>query len=206
MIYRITQIPEAELPNVGGKARGLYQLSACGLNVPDGFIVTDAGADTAADDAAEYYEKMGLGKVAVRSSATAEDGEDFSSAGQYSTYLNVEGAEAVRQAVRDCAASLAWLRPARGKTAGPPARQRAPSTRSARPMRSARPARSVLGRRAGKSELCPPGPVERRTPRPAALPYRRAMRRPPRRRPRRRRPNGAPAAPGAPAALSRCRR
>ena len=106
MIYRITEIPDTELPNVGGKARGLYHLAVCGLNVPDGFIVTDAGADTAADNAAEYYENMRLGKVAVRSSATAEDGTDFSSAGQYSTYLNVEGAEAVRHAVRDCAASL----------------------------------------------------------------------------------------------------
>ena len=42
----------------------------------------------------------------MRSSATAEDGADFSSAGQYGTYLNVEGPDAVRQAVRDCAASL----------------------------------------------------------------------------------------------------
>lgn len=106
MIYDITQIPEAQLAHVGGKARGLYHLANCGLNVPRGFIVTDTGEDSAAEDAAAYYDKMGLGKVAVRSSATAEDGADFSSAGQYATYLNVEGAAAVRQAVRDCAASL----------------------------------------------------------------------------------------------------
>ncbi len=106
MIYRITEIPEAALKAVGGKARGLHSLAACGLNVPDGFVVTDAGSAAAADDAAAYYEMLGLGKVAVRSSAAAEDGMDFSSAGQYSTYLNVAGKAAVRQAVRDCAASL----------------------------------------------------------------------------------------------------
>jgi phosphohistidine swiveling domain-containing protein len=106
MIYDIRSIPAAELGYVGGKARGLNQLAACGLNVPDGFVVTDAGGEAAADEAAAYYTKRGLKKVAVRSSATAEDGPDFSSAGQYDTYLNVEGSGGVRQAVRDCAASL----------------------------------------------------------------------------------------------------
>ena len=106
MIYDIRDIPVVELPTVGGKARGLYQLTACGLNVPDGFVVTDAGRAGAANEAADYYEKRGLGKVAVRSSATAEDGADFSSAGQYDTYLNVEGADAVRKAVEECVASL----------------------------------------------------------------------------------------------------
>jgi rifampicin phosphotransferase len=52
----------------------------------------------------------GLGEkdpaVAVRSSATAEDLQDASFAGQQETYLNVRGEEALLQAVRRCWASL----------------------------------------------------------------------------------------------------
>ncbi|MBM3945726.1 MAG: phosphoenolpyruvate synthase, partial [SAR202 cluster bacterium] len=54
----------------------------------------------------EAYAEMGAGPVAVRSSATAEDMPEASFAGQQSTYLNIEGEDAVVQAVRDCWASL----------------------------------------------------------------------------------------------------
>jgi pyruvate,water dikinase len=47
-----------------------------------------------------------LASVAVRSSATAEDLAGASFAGQYDTYLNVRGAEAVIEKVRTCWASL----------------------------------------------------------------------------------------------------
>ncbi|MBI4336976.1 MAG: phosphoenolpyruvate synthase [Chloroflexi bacterium] len=53
----------------------------------------------------EAYEQLG-GAVAVRSSATAEDLPEASFAGQQSTFLNVEGAENVIQAVQQCWASL----------------------------------------------------------------------------------------------------
>ncbi len=52
------------------------------------------------------YREMGGGPVAVRSSATAEDLAEASFAGQQSTYLNVEGEEAVIKAVQECWASL----------------------------------------------------------------------------------------------------
>jgi pyruvate,water dikinase len=57
-------------------------------------------------DVASAYAAMGGGKVAVRSSATAEDLADASFAGQQSTYLNVDGPEGVVKAVQDCWASL----------------------------------------------------------------------------------------------------
>ena len=44
--------------------------------------------------------------VAVRSSATAEDLDDASFAGQQDTFLNVRGDDALLDAVRDCWASL----------------------------------------------------------------------------------------------------
>jgi pyruvate,water dikinase len=52
------------------------------------------------------YKKMGGGLVAVRSSATAEDLPEASFAGQQRTFLNINGEDAVVQAVRDCWASL----------------------------------------------------------------------------------------------------
>jgi phosphohistidine swiveling domain-containing protein len=54
----------------------------------------------------ERYEKMGELPVAVRSSATAEDLESASFAGQLETYLNVKGSKAVAEAVKKCYASL----------------------------------------------------------------------------------------------------
>ncbi|HYF92570.1 MAG TPA: PEP/pyruvate-binding domain-containing protein [Symbiobacteriaceae bacterium] len=52
------------------------------------------------------YAELGGGAVAVRSSATAEDLPDASFAGQQETYLNINGAEQVVQAVRRCWSSL----------------------------------------------------------------------------------------------------
>ncbi|WP_152353943.1 PEP/pyruvate-binding domain-containing protein [Brachybacterium subflavum] len=50
--------------------------------------------------------ELGRTPVAVRSSATAEDLEDASFAGQQETYLHVDGDDALLRAVRDCWASL----------------------------------------------------------------------------------------------------
>lgn len=55
---------------------------------------------------AEAYAQLGLGVVAVRSSATSEDLPSASFAGQQETYLHIEGAEAVLTAVQRCWSSL----------------------------------------------------------------------------------------------------
>lgn len=52
------------------------------------------------------YKRVGKKKVAVRSSAVAEDSEAASYAGQQETYLSVEGAEDVCARVVDCWASF----------------------------------------------------------------------------------------------------
>jgi len=54
----------------------------------------------------DNYKKMKNKKVAVRSSATAEDLPTASFAGQQDTYLNVEGDEEIIKAVQKCIASL----------------------------------------------------------------------------------------------------
>ncbi|NRA41599.1 MAG: pyruvate, water dikinase [Pseudomonadales bacterium] len=92
---------------VGGKAKGLKRLIEWGLKVPDGFVIVDAAVGRYPEQLAEYYQAIGAGKVAVRSSALSEDGEQSSFAGQYETVLNVTGIEQLQQAIDRCVASLA---------------------------------------------------------------------------------------------------
>ncbi len=109
-IYDLTKIPESILGDVGGKAKGLYMLNKFSFNVPKGFILMGICEESDFETAYEQYEKSGLEKVAVRSSATREDGENYSNAGQYETVLNVEGKEGFINAVKDCISSLGNFR------------------------------------------------------------------------------------------------
>jgi pyruvate,water dikinase len=118
----------------GGKGASLAAMTVAGLPVPPGFVVgahvlersvdaprlRDLAVALAHDDAhalvlaaapprtelARAYERLGGGRVAVRSSATAEDSEAASFAGQQETYLHVEGADDVAARVVDCWASF----------------------------------------------------------------------------------------------------
>ncbi|MBQ9663555.1 MAG: phosphoenolpyruvate synthase [Oscillospiraceae bacterium] len=59
------------------------------------------------DEVRAFYRALGAGaRVAVRSSATAEDLADASFAGQQETYLNVVSEEALLSKIRECYASL----------------------------------------------------------------------------------------------------
>ncbi|NRB38637.1 MAG: pyruvate, water dikinase [Pseudomonadales bacterium] len=95
---------------VGGKALGLRKLMQWGLNVPPAFVLVNAEVGNHPDDLAAFYQQMGEGKVAVRSSAIGEDGDDSSFAGLYETILNVEGLPALTLAIDQCVQSLNSLR------------------------------------------------------------------------------------------------
>jgi pyruvate,water dikinase len=70
--------------------------------IRSGFIPNDIK-----EEIREYYEALGTDvRVAVRSSATAEDLADASFAGQQETYLNVQGIEDIYQKIIECYASL----------------------------------------------------------------------------------------------------
>ena len=118
----------------GGKGASLAAMTAVGLPVPPGFVVAasvlercvdaerlrelalarahdDAqalvlGAEPPRAEVADAYGRLGGGRVAVRSSATAEDAEAASFAGQQETYLNVEGPDEVCKKVVECWASF----------------------------------------------------------------------------------------------------
>ncbi len=87
---------------VGGKAAGLARLLSDGFEVPPGFAIVGAKLGRLPDDLDAHYDRIGGGKVAVRSSAIGEDSGEASFAGQYETILNVEGRGALRAAIEDC--------------------------------------------------------------------------------------------------------
>jgi pyruvate,water dikinase len=106
---------DADPARIGGKARGFATIARAGLSAPEGFILTaDAhraadGAGRLADDAAQAVAAavaaFGDAPLAVRSSATGEDGAEHSHAGQYLTRLGVRGPAEVLDAVHACWAS-----------------------------------------------------------------------------------------------------
>ena len=87
----------------GGKAKGLKNLIDIGLQVPDGFVIIHPDAENLPEDQLkEGLKRLGDGPKAVRSSAVSEDGHEASFAGQFETYLNVQGFEAIKDAIRQC--------------------------------------------------------------------------------------------------------
>lgn len=102
---------------VGGKAASLSRLAA-DYRVPPGFALTAKALAHGAPDLArgvvpeplhahlaDAYATLGGGRVAVRSSAIDEDGDAHSFAGQHETFLNLEGVDAIAEAVVLCFAS-----------------------------------------------------------------------------------------------------
>jgi pyruvate,water dikinase len=118
----------------GGKGSSLAAMTAAGLPVPPGFVVTAWALEQAVDaerlralaragdheGAQAYvheveppreeldsaYRDLGEVPVAVRSSACAEDSDTASYAGQQETFLNVSGADDVRRRLVECWASF----------------------------------------------------------------------------------------------------
>jgi pyruvate,water dikinase len=116
-IRTFPEITRDEVALVGGKGLSLGLLAGAGLPVPAGFCVGSTayrggqGQSVHADpvlceEIRQAYRDLGSGPVAVRSSATAEDGAAASFAGQQETILGVEGEASLLEAVARCWASL----------------------------------------------------------------------------------------------------
>lgn len=113
----IVNLAQATVGNAGPKMGRLGELIRRGIEVPRGFVVSPAAFPGTAhpDRAVEaairtaYRQLCTEGDelaVAVRSSATDEDGADASFAGVFDSFLGVVGADAVIDAVRACWSGL----------------------------------------------------------------------------------------------------
>src|SRR2546423_1847571 len=111
------QIQAGDGEAVGGKGLSLGLMAGAGLPVPPGFCLTSdtyrrlrgqglTGDAALVEEIGAAYRQLGGGPVAVRSSATAEDGAVTSFAGQQETILGVRGEAEVCAAVARCWASL----------------------------------------------------------------------------------------------------
>ncbi len=106
---RILELDQIEGEPVGGKATGLARLIRFGLRVPEAVVVVGLTGDAAESSdveiarvAAELDARFPAERLAVRSSAIGEDGEEASFAGQYESVLDVCGERAIRDALVAC--------------------------------------------------------------------------------------------------------
>lgn len=119
-IVRATDAACADEQVTGGKGASLARVARLGVSVPR-FLVVSAQAYRemgASEPAPEFLDQLRAalvaldltGGVAVRSSAIGEDAADSSFAGLYHTSLDVNGFEAIVEAIKTCWASYrnAW--------------------------------------------------------------------------------------------------
>ena len=93
LYYSSKETIPAEAP-IGGKARNLYLLKDKGFKIPAWVVIPQQDIPANAEISTEFIQSIlnefeAPGYFAVRSSATDEDGADFSFAGQFETYLYV---------------------------------------------------------------------------------------------------------------------
>lgn len=100
--------------NFGGKAASLKELTKAGFPVPEFIVLTtdvyrnwkQTGSVSFPADLEKVLEPFTDKKVAVRSSASKEDGTSFSFAGIFETYLDINGMDGIKKAILDCWKSL----------------------------------------------------------------------------------------------------
>lgn len=109
-VRNLRDVGRGDVQTVGGKAASLGELLQAGIAVPPGFVVTTMafGRDMTPDlqqDVLAAFDELGFDRVAVRSSAVAEDSGAASWAGQLETYLNI-GREGLIEAIQKCQRSI----------------------------------------------------------------------------------------------------
>lgn len=107
---RFGDTSRADTNLVGGKGLSLGLLTQAGLPIPPGFVITtdayksakDGGVDARLEEEIlKAFDDLNAQRVAVRSSAIAEDSPNASWAGQFESYLNVQRAQLI-DSVKKC--------------------------------------------------------------------------------------------------------
>ena len=93
-ILPLNQSSYSKIKLVGGKAASLGEMLQAGIVVPDGYVITTStyranNLHELKEDILKHFDRLGAQRVAVRSSAVAEDSGSASWAGQLDTVLNV---------------------------------------------------------------------------------------------------------------------
>lgn len=93
-VFPLNEAGDQKLSLVGGKALSLGKMLKVNMPVPPGFVITTKGFRNGLTDelkkyVIEAYNELGSERVAVRSSAVAEDSQNASWAGQLESFLNV---------------------------------------------------------------------------------------------------------------------
>ncbi len=109
-IKKFSEISKDDVAEVGGKGASLGEMINAGTPVPPGFVVTAEtyrqfiNSQIPVDIQEEIlwaFDELGVERVAVRSSAVAEDSKTASWAGQLESYLNVTK-NGLIDAIREC--------------------------------------------------------------------------------------------------------
>lgn len=109
-IKKFSEISNKDVRSVGGKGASLGELIRAGIPVPPGFVVTAQTNQKFASDQMpidveqeilKAFDELDVKRVAVRSSAIAEDSSQGSWAGQLETYLNVSREDLISK-IREC--------------------------------------------------------------------------------------------------------
>ncbi|KKT76758.1 MAG: hypothetical protein UW73_C0038G0007 [Microgenomates group bacterium GW2011_GWB1_44_8] len=107
-INLFSDISKNDVSLVGGKAASLGEMTNAGIPVPPGFVITtqafenfngDSIAPELQNEIEKNFSRLGAERVAVRSSAVAEDSSSSSFAGQFETFLNVTSENLIRSVI-----------------------------------------------------------------------------------------------------------
>jgi phosphoenolpyruvate synthase/pyruvate phosphate dikinase len=114
LILPFKEITKEDSRQFGGKVASLGEISRSGIPVPDGFGISVEAyrlfkgkpfTEEFKRELKRAFKKLGANRVAVRSSAAAEDAADASWAGQLQTFLNVTFPQ-LEESIRKCWKSM----------------------------------------------------------------------------------------------------
>ncbi|MCX6786562.1 MAG: PEP-utilizing enzyme [Candidatus Kaiserbacteria bacterium] len=123
LIRDLKDIKKDDIAIAGGKGSSLGEMMRIGIPVPPGFVILSSAYEQfvrekkmlkmpkvlneseVSEEIKGAFKKLGAKKVAVRSSATAEDSKNAAWAGQLESYLNITGKDLFKN-VQKCWESL----------------------------------------------------------------------------------------------------